>query len=80
MRTLLINEIHDDLMADSPEDELQDYLGKVSEVMTVDIKKHWSWLIAPMTIEHSSSLPGSSWWDKKKMELKKGIWQHKEAA
>lgn len=76
MRTLLIGQIHDSILADSPSDELQDYLGKVNEVVRVDLPKAWPWIIVPMTVEAEVCEIGASWYDKKPWALSGGgLWR-----
>ena len=63
MKTRLVAQIHDSLIADVHKDEYQDYMAKVREVMTVDIRKHWPWIITPLAIESEAS--AVNWFEKK---------------
>lgn len=51
MKSVLVSQIHDSLDADVHRSELQDYLNKVIEVTTVDLPRHWKWIIVPMVVE-----------------------------
>ena len=51
MRSLIIGEIHDCIIFDAPEDELQDLLALAKEVMTEDLRKAWPWVCVPMGVE-----------------------------
>jgi len=78
MKTLGVAEIHDCWLADTPPDELQDVINQAEKIMTVDIRKHWSWLTAPLTAELDVVDIGSSWSDKKPWQRGEGgQWQPK---
>ena len=64
MKTLLIGQIHDSILADVPEKELKLYTKLVHEITTKRLLKHWKWVIIPMEIEIEYSKPGASWYDK----------------
>jgi len=51
MRSMIVAEIHDSLIADVHLDELDEFLVKVRQVMTQDIRKHWPWVVTPLDIE-----------------------------
>ena len=64
MRTKIIGQIHDSIVADVYEPELDDYIAKAREVMTVDVRKRYDWIITPMDIE---------------VEVARENWFHKQA-
>jgi len=37
--------------------------------MTVDIKKHWEWIITPLEIEAEITPLEGSWFDKKEIKI-----------
>lgn len=74
MRSVLVAQVHDSGNGDVHESELQDYLGKVKELVEVDLPKHWPWICTPMTVEAEVSPLGGSWWEKREWVLNKGIW------
>lgn len=61
MRTKLVLNIHDSLIADSPEDEYQDYMGMAKEIMTQGVLKHWPWIITPLAVEADVTPIDGSW-------------------
>lgn len=81
METLLIGQIHDSLIADVAEDELQDYLTAVKHAITVACPKAWPWITIPIEVEAEVCEPGASW-DTKKVwtQDEKGVWGPPAAA
>ncbi len=75
MRTLLIGQIHDCLLADCPADELQDYLNIVHRVVSVELPAAWKWIIVPMESEQEVCPIGGTWFDKKQWTKQNGVWQ-----
>lgn len=69
MKTVLIGQIHDSLLADIARGELQDYVEMAHTVMTQDLMKHWDWIIVPMECELEVAPPGESWHKKEKISL-----------
>lgn len=65
MKTVLIGQIHDSLIADVHLDELGEYLAYVKYVMTEWLPKQWKWIIVPLEVEAEISPPGQTWHDKK---------------
>lgn len=51
MRTKLVVQIHDSLVAVVPRDELEDYIGMANEVMTKWIRTVWPWIIVDLKTE-----------------------------
>ncbi len=74
MRTKIVGQIHDSLLADVPEDEIQDWLNLSREVMTKRIGKHWEWLNIPLEIEAELTPVNGSWDEKKSWVNKDGGW------
>ena len=64
-RTLLIGQIHDSIVADVPEEEVDIFLEFVKYVMTEKLHEHWKFLSAPMEIEAEVAGLGKTWFDKK---------------
>jgi DNA polymerase-1 len=64
MRTKIVGQIHDSLIADCHKDELQDYLAMVKEVTTVEVPKLWKWIIVPLEIEAEVAPVGGTWYEK----------------
>jgi len=72
MQTKIVGQIHDSLISDVKERELKDYLEIVEHVVTVQLRKHYDWLVVPLEIEYELVPPGKSWFDKKEVKFKKG--------
>lgn len=69
MKSLIIGQIHDSLVGDIPKSELEDFCEIAQQVMTVDLLKHWDWIIVPMAIEIDAAPPGLSWFEKEKVKI-----------
>ena len=69
MKTKLTCQIHDSLIADVPENELEDYLKLAKKIMIKKIPKRYSWIIVPLTIDAEITPVGGSWVDKQKIEI-----------
>jgi DNA polymerase-1 len=63
-RSKLVAEIHDSMIFDAVEDEIQDILTQCKRVMTEEIRKHWKWIITPLDIEAEVTPVNGSWFDK----------------
>jgi DNA polymerase I-like protein with 3'-5' exonuclease and polymerase domains len=50
-KTRVICEIHDSIIADVHREELEEYVEKATQVMTVDVRKHWDWILTPLAVE-----------------------------
>jgi len=74
MKSILIGQVHDSLIGDSPENELQDFLDISEEVTSKGLKKHWDWIITPIGTEVEVAPAGKSWADKQPWE-KKDVWR-----
>lgn len=67
MRSKIVGQIHDSIVADVHKDELSDYLHKIREVMTVDVKKKWDWIITPLEVE--AEMSETNWYEKKEIAI-----------
>ena len=76
MKTKIVGQIHDSLIADVPIEELHEYLCILEDVTTRRLKEHWKWIIVPLEVEYEISLPGTSWYDKVEMKFKDGYFIH----
>lgn len=70
LKTLLIGQIHDSIVADSPSDELDIFLEFTEYVMTERLRKRWSWITVPMEVEAEVADVGKTWFDKKPYTIK----------
>lgn len=69
MKTVIVGQIHDSIIADVHKDELEDYLALAKEISTKQIRKVWKWIIVPLEVEAEVSPLGGSWHDKKEYDL-----------
>jgi DNA polymerase-1 len=74
MRTKIIGQIHDSIIADVHPAEEQDYFSKVTEVISRDLLKHWDWIVVPMTVEVEASPTDGNWHQKAGWACKEGVW------
>ena len=76
LRSLIIGEIHDCILFDVPEDELQDLLTLAKRVMTEDLRRHWPWVCVPMDVEADVAI--ENWHAKRPWIVRGGVWGLKE--
>lgn len=67
MGTKIVGQIHDSILADVPEDELEDFLKLAKKIMTKEIRKHWKWIKVPLSIE--AEVSDKNWFEKKKLAI-----------
>lgn len=77
LKTLVVGQIHDCILFDAPEDEVQDVLTITESVMTIFVRKAMPWVIVPLSVEVDVVMPGETWHDKKPWVNKDGRWQPK---
>lgn len=69
MKTLIVGQIHDSIIADVPENEVEEFLRLVREIMIDRLMAEWEWINVPLEIEAEMSPVGGSWVDKEKVEI-----------
>lgn len=69
MKTLLVSEIHDCLVADVVVSELPEFVGICKEVMTKRLLKHWPWINVPLDVEVEVCPIGGTWYDKETVKM-----------
>lgn len=67
MKSLVVGQIHDSIVADVAKEELSDYLALAKQIMTIDVRKHWSWIVTPLVIE--ADVAEDNWFNKKPVEV-----------
>jgi hypothetical protein len=72
MKSMVVGQIHDSLLGDTPVDELRDYLEIVEHVVKVMLPKHFRWIEVPLEVEFELSGPDSSWNDKREYKFDRG--------
>jgi len=70
MKTLIVGQIHDSILADVPAEELHQFLDIANRIITKQLPAAWPWIIVPIVAEVEASPLGGSWFDKKPVELK----------
>ena len=68
MKSIIVGQIHDSIVADVPEEEMEDYLALAKE-MFVRIREEWKWIILPLKIEAEACGVGETWFDKKEIAI-----------
>ncbi len=69
MKSLIVGQIHDSIVGDVHRKEKRNYLEICKQVMTVDVRKHWPWIIVPLTIEAEVAPVGGNWFEKKEVKI-----------
>jgi DNA polymerase-1 len=69
LKTLIVGQIHDSIVADVPEEERDIFLMLCKEIMTVWLLEVWPWIIVPLEIEAEASPLNGSWADKKEVKI-----------
>jgi len=69
MKSLIVGQIHDSIVGDIYKKEKKDYLNIVKQVIYEDIRKHWKWIIVPLTVEASVAPVDGSWYEKKEIQI-----------
>lgn len=67
MKSLMIGQIHDDMLLDIHPEEYQDVLHCVKKIMCDDLKKAWPWIITPLIVEAEFS--NINWYEKKEVDI-----------
>ncbi len=67
MRSRIVGQIHDSIVADVHQDELDDYLAEAKRVMTEDIRKAWDWIIVPLSVE--AEVAETNWHEKSEVSV-----------
>lgn len=68
MRSRVVGQIHDSILAHVPTEERDDFYGLAQEIMVDALMRHWPWIIVPMGIEIEVSPEGGSWVDKQEID------------
>jgi DNA polymerase-1 len=69
MKTKLIGQIHDSVIADVHVDEVDDMISIVHRLMTKRVPKLYDWIKVPIDIEIELCPEDGSWYDKKEVKL-----------
>ena len=69
MRSCIVGQIHDSIVADVHKDEVQDYLILANDVMTKQVRKAYPEVLLPLTVDAEIAPVGTSWHNKKDFDL-----------
>lgn len=64
MEALIIGQVHDSIIADVPDNEVEDFLNLARHIMSVEVRKHWDWISIPLKIDPGVAPVGASWYEK----------------
>lgn len=68
MRTMIMGQIHDSIIADVPDSEFEQYLTIAKRVMTVDARKRFPWINTTLKVEAEASPVNGTWYEKAKVK------------
>lgn len=71
MKSMIVGQIHDSIIADVHEKEIQEYHSNLNNIMTKKIKKHWDWIIVPLDTE--IDIADDNWHNKKQWKFVDGV-------
>jgi len=67
--SFIIGQIHDEILFDSDPEE-DGYLNPlIKRIMTEDVRKHWPWIVVPLTVEMEESEINGNWFDMKEVSI-----------
>lgn len=69
-RSWLVGQIHDSIVADVHEEELEKFLKLAQRIMTQWLPKQWSWIIVPLEVEAEVAPVGQPWSKKEPYPIK----------
>jgi len=76
-KSRIVGQIHDSIIADVCDTELQDYLTVAKEIMTQRLTKHWKWINVPLDVEADVTEIDGNWYEKEEWIEKGNLWQKK---
>lgn len=76
MKSKVVGQIHDSLIGDVRVNEVRNYLEIVQQVVEVDIRKFYPWLIIPLEVECEIAPYRKTWFDKVEVKFKDGKFFH----
>lgn len=69
MRSRVVGQIHDSIVADVHEDEFDEFVAMARHIMIEELLKAMPWIITPIEVDVAACEPGGSWFSKKKVRL-----------
>ena len=68
-RSKIVGQIHDSIVADVCDTELQEFLTVAKTIMTKKIRNKYEWINVPLDVEAEVTPINGSWFEKKEMEI-----------
>jgi DNA polymerase-1 len=65
MKSMIVGQIHDSMLLDVAEEELDDVLGMARQVMVDDLRREWKWIVVPLEVEFEGSR--LNWYEKEEI-------------
>ena len=65
MKSRIVFQVHDDMVADVATEEREEYISLLKEVMVRRLREHWTFINIPLELEVESSELNGNWYDKK---------------
>jgi len=73
MKSMVIGQIHDSISLDVHKDEFQEVMDMLEQVMTIDVREHWDWVVTRLEIEAEAT--STNWYEKKPFaKNESGVW------
>jgi DNA polymerase I-like protein with 3'-5' exonuclease and polymerase domains len=69
MRSKIVGQIHDSIVADVHEEELEEFLKTAQQIMTKRIRKRFDWINVPLDVEAEVTPINGSWYEKKEIPI-----------
>ena len=69
MKSKIVGQIHDSIVADVRHAELDNYLEIANDIMTNRVMKKYKWLVVPLEVDAEVAPLNRSWFEKKKIKL-----------
>jgi DNA polymerase-1 len=68
MKTLIGGQIHDSIVGDVPEEEMDDYQELVHDITSRRLREAWDWICVPVEVEVEAAPVDRPWCEKVKLE------------
>lgn len=78
MKSIIVGQIHDSIVADVLPEELHEFLRICRKVMVKLLARHYPWLIVPMAVEVDVAPVDRPWSEKAEWDIEKGDWKKKK--
>ena len=69
LETLIVGQIHDEVVLDLVPEEQDELLVVIHEIMTTRLREKWPWLAVPVEVEISLTEIDGTWYDKSEFSL-----------